>query len=170
MLQALFSDRAFILELGGETIALDSQLLQAAAARLHTLVPGDRVVLHLRRDVLQANCTEAVRNTLYLQMLRDTPVVYGDEQRTKQEHIFTYQLYANCLEPSTALGADYLQVDLSACSTLHRAHYQRGVLNNLFVTTFFLREYHYQKQKNNAFYHVQTANLPFQNFEFHYLP
>ena len=44
------------------------------------------------------------------------------------------------------------------------------MLNNLFVTTFLLREYHYQKQKANAFYHVQTANLPFQNFEFHFLP
>ena len=31
-----------------------------------------------------------------------------------------------------------------------------------------LRDYHYQKQKNNAFYPVQTLNLPFQNFEFHY--
>ena len=31
-------------------------------------------------------------------------------------------------------------------------------------------EYHYGKQKANAFYHVQTANLPFQNLEFHYLP
>ena len=50
------------------------------------------------------------------------------------------------------------------------AEVEDGVLNNLFVTTFFLREYHYQKQKANAFYHVQTANLPFQNFEFHYLP
>ena len=30
-------------------------------------------------------------------------------------------------------------------------------------TTACLRDYHYQKQKSNAFYHVQTANLPFQN-------
>jgi uncharacterized protein len=33
-----------------------------------------------------------------------------------------------------------------------------------------LRAYHYQKQKSNAFYHIQAANLPFQNFEFFYLP
>ena len=61
-------------------------------------------------------------------------------------------------------------MDLSELLALHRRHFMRGVLNNLFVTTLFLREYHYQKQKNNAFYHVQTANLPFQNVEFHYLP
>ncbi len=168
VLQALFDGSAFVLELNGEAIALDSQLLKPQRS-VHTLVPGDRVVLHLRRDLLAHNCPEAVRNTLYLQMLRDTPVVYGDEQRTKQAHVFTYQLYAQFLEHSTLLGEDFAQMDLSGIIDLHRAHYQRGVLNNLFVTTYFLREYHYQKQKANAFYHVQTANLPFQNFEFHYL-
>lgn len=169
VLQALFDGSAFVLELNGEAIPLESQLLKTQRS-LHTLVPGDRVRLHLRRDLLAQNCPEAVRNTIYLQMLRDTPVVYGDEQRTKQAHVFTYQLYADFLEPSALLGDDFAQVDLSGLIELHRAHYQRGVLNNLFVTTFFLREYHYQKQKANAFYHVQTANLPFQNFEFHYLP
>lgn len=169
VLRTLFSDSAFVLELRGELLPLDSQLLKTRRTQ-HTLVAGDALVLHLRRDVLQANCPEAIRNTLYLQLLRDTPVVYGDEQRTKQEHIFTYQLYANCLEPSPRLGDDYLQCDLTDLLALHRAHFRRGVLNNLFVTTLFLREYHYGKQKANAFYHVQTANLPFQNLEFHYLP
>ena len=168
-LQQVFSERAFILELADQPIPLSSQLLKQLRTQ-HTVVPGDRVLLHGRRDVLEAGCPEPIRNTVYLQLLRDTPVVYGDEQRTKQEHIFTYQLYANCLEPSARYGEDYWQVDLSALLALHRGHFRRGVLNNLFVTTFFLREYHYQKQKNNAFYHVQTANLPFQNVEFHYLP
>ena len=53
---------------------------------------------------------------------------------------------------------------------VHQAHYRKGVRNNLFFTTFFLREYHYQKQRSNAFYHIQAINLPFQNFEFYYLP
>ena len=101
-------------------------------------------------------------------MLRDTPVVYGDEQRSKQEHIFTYQLFFDCLD-SSPLGPDWLQADLSGIIELHRNHYRRGVLNNLFVSTSQLRDYHYQKQKNNAFYHIQAVNLPFQNFEFHYL-
>ena len=41
--------------------------------------------------------------------------------------------------------------------------------NNLFFTTTALREYHYQKQKNNAYYHIQAINLPFQNIEFYYI-
>jgi uncharacterized protein len=150
-------------------VALSSQLLKQRRT-VHTLVRGDRIVLHLRRAALLTNCPEPIRNTVYLQLLRDTPVVYGDERRIKQEHIFTYQLYANCLQPSEREGQDWLQLDLTELLALHQGQFRRGVLNNLFVTTFFMREYHYQKQKNNAFYHVQTANLPFQNFEFHYLP
>lgn len=167
ILQELYSDTAFILEVGDELIPLTSQLLKDRAT-WHTLVPGDHIVLHARRSIFDANCQEFLRNTLYLQMLRDTPVVYGDEQRTKQEHIFTYQLFASCLLESVKLGTDYLMADLSGLIELHRSHYRRGVRNNLFFSTLFLREYHYQKQKNNAFYHIQAINLPFQNFEFNY--
>jgi uncharacterized protein len=168
-LQVLFDDSMFVLELADEQVPLSSQLLKQRRT-VFTLAFQDRLVLHLNRSVLTAHCPELIRNSLYLQMLRDTPVVYGDEKRTKQEHVFTYQIYFNCLQPSDRFGPDYLQFDLSDLVNLHRQHYQRGVLNNLFVTTCFLRDYHYQKQKDNAFYHVQTANLPFQNFEFHFLP
>ncbi len=169
LLQALYSDSAFVLEVRGEQVPLTSQLLKERVD-WHTLIPGDSVVLHVARRLFEANCPEPLRNTLYLQMLRDTPVVYGDEQRTKQAHIFTYQLFADCLEESALFGAEYGMVDLTGLLDLHRAHYRKGILNNLFFTTLYLRDYHYQKQKNNAFYHLQAINLPFQNFEFYYLP
>ena len=41
--------------------------------------------------------------------------------------------------------------------------------NNIFFTTSSLRDYHYLKQKNNAYYHIQAINLPFQNIEFYYI-
>lgn len=168
VLGELYSDSAFVLEVGDETVALGSQILKQRAD-WHTLAASDRLVLHVRRDLFAANCPEPVRNTLYLQLLRDTPVVYGDERRTKQEHVFTYQLYFNCLQASDRLDG-WLMADLAGIVGLHKDHYRRGVLNNLFFTTLHLREYHYQKQKNNAFYHIQAVNLPFQNFEFFYLP
>lgn len=169
ILRELYSDTAFILDIGDESIPLQSQILKQRSD-WHTLAGSDRLVLHVRRNLFNVNCAEPIRNTLYLQMLRDTPVVYGDEQRTKQEHLFTYQLFHRCLAPSDRYGDDYLMADLSGIVALHRPHYQRGVRNNLFVTTLHLREYHYLKQKNNAFYHLQALNLPFQNFEFYYLP
>ena len=39
----------------------------------------------------------------------------------------------------------------------------------MFFTTGALRDYHYAKQKNNAFYHIQAMDLPFPNIEFYYL-
>lgn len=171
LLGALYSDTAFVLEIDGELLPLSSQLLKPQRD-WYTLTPADAIRLHVRRDLFSAGCDDLLRNTLYLQLLRDTPVVYGDEQRTKQEHVFTYQLFYNLLESSdraVELGGDYLMADLTGLLALHSAHYQREVRNNLFVTTQYLRDYHYQKQKNNAFYHIQAINLPFQNFEFYYL-
>ncbi|HSP78200.1 MAG TPA: SPASM domain-containing protein [Myxococcaceae bacterium] len=168
-LRALYSDESFLLELGGELLPLASQLLKRERS-LYTLTREDRLRLHVRRELFRQACPEPVRNTLYLQMLRDTPVVYGDEKRTKQEHLFTYQLHFQCLEPSDSAGEDYVMADLGGLVHLHRSLYLPGVSNNLFVTTQYLREYHYQKQKNNAFYHIQAINLPFQNFEFYYVP
>jgi uncharacterized protein len=168
VLQTLYSPEAFRLELGAELISLPSQLLKPHPTS-YTLVRGEKLVVHLPRSLFSVNCEEEIRNTLHLQMLRDTPVVYGDEGRAKQEHLFTYQLFANTLQESDRFGSNYLMADLSGLVELHSAMYRRGVLNNLFFTTGQLREYHYQKQKNNAFYHIQAMNLPFQNLEFFYL-
>lgn len=168
LLQALYRDDAFVLEVGDELLPLASQLLKQRAD-WYTLAEADRLVVHVRRELFDANCSEPLRNTLYLQMLRDTPVVYGDERRTKQEHLFTWQLHTPCLEPSARLGDGWLMADLAGLVALHRRLYRRGVRNNLLFTTGYLRDYHYQKQKANAFYHIQAVNLPFQNFEFFYL-
>ena len=61
-------------------------------------------------------------------------------------------------------------LDLGGLLALHRPLFLRGISNNLLVTTGHLRDYHYQKQKANAFYHIQAINLPFPNLEFNYLP
>lgn len=167
VLVQLYRTDAWQLEINGEWLALESQILRARSD-CHTLLPGDTLRLHLRRELLAVACPEPVRNTVHLQVLRDTPVVYGDEQRRKQEHLFSYQLFANCLADSP-LGADWALLDLAPLLALHAPLFRRGVRNNLLVTTGYLRDYHYQKQKANAFYHVQAINLPFQNVEFHYL-
>jgi uncharacterized protein len=169
VLTELYSEKAFVLELQDEVVPLASQILKPHAT-WYTRARGDRLAVHFPRALLQVACDEPVRNTLYLQMLCDQPVVYGDERRTKQAHLFTYQLYADCLEPSARYGADYVMADIAGIVDMHAHLYRRGVLNNLFFTTSSLRDYHYQKQKNNAFYHIQAVNLPFQNFEFFQLP
>ena len=169
VLRELYSDKAFALEVGEELVELSSQITKPHST-WYTRAHGERLVVHFPRSLLAVACDEPVRNTLYLQMLCDQPVVYGDEKRTKQAHLFTYQLFADCMQPSTRLGPDYVQADIAGIVDMHERLYRRGVLNNLFFTTQYLRDYHYQKQKNNAFYHIQAVNLPFQNFEFFHLP
>ncbi|WP_205750466.1 radical SAM protein [Deinococcus fonticola] len=164
-LQQLYREDAFLLEHGGEVLALASQILKPERLLL-TVAENDPVGLHVHRDLLAGG--EAHRNTLYVQLLRDSPVVYGDEARTKQAHLFTYQLWLDHLLPSS-YSENYLYADLGPILRAHSHLYQRGVLNNLLVTTSALRDYHYLKQKNNAFYHIQAINLPFQNAEFYYL-
>lgn len=166
VLRELYSDKAILLEINGELRQLRSQILKQGRD-LFSVCAIDRITLHIKRSLLEANCNEPVRNTLYLQMLRDTNVIYGDEQRSKQEHLFTHQIYLNLLQPSTA-GEGFVMTDLGGLLNLHKEMFINGVLNNLFVTTSYLRDYHYQKQKANAFYHIQAINLPFQNFEFYW--
>jgi len=167
LLQQLYSPDAFVLELNGELLPLQSQIL-ASQRSLYSVGADDRLVLHVRRSLFEANCAELIRNTLYIQLLRDTTVVYGDEQRSKQEHLITHQIFHNLLQSDLLLGEEWLTADLAGLLQLNNRHFFKNVLNNLFVTTGQLREYHYQKQKNNAFYHIQAINLPFQNFEFYW--
>lgn len=165
-MQELYSDKSFIVELNGQPVQLCSQLLKNGR-ELYSLCSDDRLTLHVRRSVFMVNCDEPLRNSLHLQMLRDTVVVYGDERRSKQEHLFTHQIYLNQLLPSPMFEG-FVMADLAGLLLLHHGMYLKGVLNNLFVTTGYLRDYHYQKQKANAFYHIQAVNLPFQNFEFYW--
>ena len=51
----------------------------------------------------------------------------------------------------------------------YKTQYSLDNPNNIFFTTSSLRDYHYLKQKNNAYYHIQAINLPFQNIEFFYV-
>ncbi len=167
LLQQLYSPDAFLLELNSELIPLQSQIL-APQRNLYSIGMADRLVLHIRRSLFEANCTELIRNTLYIQLLRDTTVIYGDEQRSKQEHLITHQIFHNLLQPDLLLGKEWLSTDLAGLLQLTMRYFIENVLNNLFVTTSQLREYHYQKHKSNAFYHIQAINLPFQNFEFYW--
>ncbi len=167
VLQQIYSPDAFILSLNGERIQLCSQIL-TPQRNLYSIEPDDRLLLYAIRSIFDANCPELIRNTLHIQILRDTSVVYGDEQRTKQEHIATYQLFYNMLDSELISGKEWVFADLTGFLHLCRRYFIKNVLNNLFVTTGQLREYHYQKQKNNAFYHIQAINLPFQNFEFYW--
>ena len=119
MLQQLYSPDGFALELNGELIPLQSQIL-APQRSFYSIGPDDQLLLHVRRSLFEANCTELIRNTLYIQLLRDTSVVYGDEQRSKQEHLITHQIFYNLLQPDPLLGEEWLTADLTGLLQLSK--------------------------------------------------
>lgn len=164
LLQVLYTNNGFALEVNGEFGFLTSQLLKTNKEQ-HFIEPGDKIFIHVKKELFEFNCADIVTNTLHLQLLRDSKVVYGDEMREKQEHIFTQQVFYKQLMPSER-GEQWLKIDLSPILELWSTQFIDGVMNNFFVTTSALREYHYKKQQKNAFYHIQAVNLPFQNFEF----
>lgn len=168
VLQELFNTTNFYLVHNKKHISLESQLLKPKRQVL-LLSAQSNLLLYIRKTVFLANSKELIRNSLHLQMLRDTKVVYGDEQRTKQEHTFTQQIYYNILRDNQQNTETHFVINLMPTLLSFQETYREKVLNNLFFTTSALRNYHYQKQKENGFYHIQALNLPFQNLEFFWL-
>lgn len=167
VLTALFSQHLFFIEVDGERYELESPILKNTHD-LEFLNETSCLTLGIHQDVWQIACEDVVNNHVLLMLLRDTPVTYGDEGRTKQEHIFDYALYHQSLKQIALKHGDYYHYDLAPLLRQHAVFYRQRVRNNLFITTKTLREYHYNKQRKNAFYHIQAINLPFPNFEFYW--
>jgi uncharacterized protein len=108
--------------------------------------------------------------------LRNTMVTYGDENRLKQEHLVDYSIYEGAFRSfakvenseKTMVASKVLYFDLGPFLRLHQDLFLQDIRNNLYVTTKTLREYHYSKQRKNAFYHIQSINLPFPFLEFYW--
>jgi uncharacterized protein len=167
-LQQIFSADSVIMTVNGERLSLQSQITKVSR-KIITLSDTDRIEIHVTRKFFNAACDDPIRNTLHLQFLRDTTVIYGDEQRTKQEHLYNFEVFSRHLKSNQYFGNEMLSYDVTQLFKLLSVSYLPGVLNNLFVTTHYLRKYHYEKHQANAFYHIQTINLPFQNIEYYWV-
>jgi len=167
ILSSLYSNNDIFMEYNNNFEALESQILKAKR-KIVSINSNDSFKIHVNKALFQSNCQETICNKLMIQCLRDVPVVYGDEKRTKQEHTFNFEVYHNMLCNESNKGEEYLVYDLKELLYMMRGTFLPGVLNNMFFTTSCLRRYHYEKQKENAFYHIQAINLPFQNIEFYW--
>ena len=118
--------------------------------------------------MINEQCDYPENNSLYMMLLSGDTVTYGDENRNKQRHIATNQIYKGVLDHGNN-NDEYYVYDIKNIIVQYKQEYSYDKPNNLFFTTSSLRDYHYTKQKNNAYYHIQAINLPFQNIEFYYL-
>ena len=167
-LKYIYDSCVFELEVDGKRYPLISQLLRKSRDIVY-LTPVSTVKIRMKKHMLKEECDYPENNALYLMLLSGELVIYGDEGRTKQRHLATHQIYKGVLDHSRENEVEWYVYDISGLLGEYAKEYAQDKPNNLFFTTTELRDYHYQKQKNNAYYHIQAINLPFQNIEFYYM-
>ena len=167
-LRYIYDPEAFILTVDGRPFPLQSQI-RRAEREFVCITPESTVFIDVKKEVMQAECAEPVNNALYIQLLSGDTVRYGDEGRVKQRHVVNEMVYFGVLEQQPPGREGYYRLDISHLFRRYGGSLSREEANNLFFTTSALRDVHYAKQKNNAFYHMQAMDLPFQNIEFYFL-
>ena len=166
-LKNIYDSDVFILKVDDEEYKLESQILKNKRDIIY-LTEESKITLYIKKGVLE-DCDYPVNNALYIMLLSGNLVQYGDENRIKQEHIMTHQIYTNTILKNKSDKRGYYCIDITNIISLYYKDISYENPNNIFFTTNELRDYHYNKQKNNAYYHIQTINLPFQNIEFFYI-
>ena len=167
-LKYIYDSGVFELDVDGDRYPLISQILRKSREILY-LTPISTVKLRMKKHMLQEECDYPENNALYLMLLSGDLVTYGDEGRTKQRHIATHQIYKGVLDHSGDNEEEWYVYDISGLLREYAKEYATDSPNNLLCTTTELRDCHYRKQENNAYYHIQAINLPFPNIEFYYL-
>ena len=166
-LKYIYDNDSFILKIDDESYPLSSQILKNSRDIIY-ITPKSKIEIWMRKNLINEVCDYPENNALYIMLLSGNLVTYGDENRTKQRHVATHQIYKGVLDNGKS-NKNYYIYDLSKMIELYKGEYSIDSPNNMFFTTTSLRDYHYTKQKNNAYYHIQSINLPFQNIEFYYL-
>lgn len=166
-LKNIYSPDVFILKVDDIEYKLESQIIKSKRDIVY-LTDESKITLYIKEGVLE-DCDYPASNSLYMMLLTGDTLQYGDEQRVKQEHIMTHQIFTNTIKKEKSDKKGYYCVDLTTILSLYYDNISTENPNNLFFTTTELRDYHYTKHKNNAYYHIQAINLPFQNIELFYI-
>lgn len=167
-LKYIYDDTVFILNVDGNEFQLSSQIVKNRRDFIY-IVPNSKVKIYMKKNMICEDCDYPENNALYIMLLSGNLITYGDECRTKQRHIATMQIYKGVLDNTLSDKEEYYCYDISNLFKEYKDHFAQDKPNNIFFTTSALRDYHYIKQKNNGYYHIQSINLPFQNIEFYYI-
>jgi len=167
-LKYIYDANSFILKVDDQEYKLESQVTKVNRDVIF-ITPDSKVTIYMKKKLIEAECDYPENNSLYMMLLSGNLVTYGDEGRTKQRHIATVQVYKGVLDNTPSDKKCYYKYDITNMIKEYSKEYSLENTNNIFFTTSSLRDYHYYKQKNNAYYHIQAINLPFQNIDFYYI-
>lgn len=162
LLMELYNPSNIKLGINGEYIDLFSSLIYDKTMSV-TMYSTDDLKLFISNEYIGINNTED--NNILLMILSKDTVVYGDEQRTKMQHIEHIEID---LKDTEKVEEGYL-VDLrKVLESIKDKIPREDMWYEMFITTKDARKYHYDKHSKNAFYHIETINLPFHSFFFSY--
>lgn len=164
ILQKLYLKDNFLISVNDELALLDFE--KDALYKSFKISSKDNIKLLIKKEVFDYSTKETLSNFIYMSLLGGEAKAYGDEKREKTLHIETKHLYLEKLLNESLELEGYLIYDISSFLKENSRLYSLNHKNFIFFTTKALREYHYEKQAKNAFYHAQTINLPFLRFEF----
>lgn len=167
-LKYIYDSDSFILSVDGIEFKLESQIIKKTRDIIY-ITKTSKVEIYMKKNLINEVCDYPENNSLYIMLLSGDLITYGDENRTKQRHIATHQIYKGVLDNIVSSKKGYYKYDISSLIKEYSKEYSISDPNNIFFTTSSLRDYHYLKQKNNAYYHINAINLPFQNIEFYYI-
>ena len=167
-LKYIYDDNSFILSVDDNEYKLSSQITKNARDIIY-IVPTNKVYIHMKKNMISEESDYPENNAMFIILLSGNLVTYGDEGRTKQRHVASYQIYKGVLDSKKEIKKGYYSYDITNMFKEYKEQFSEENPNNIFFTTSALRDYHYLKQKNNAYYHIQAINLPFQNIEFYYI-
>lgn len=167
-LKYIYDDSCFILKIDDREYKLESQILKNYRDVIY-ITPSNSIKLYIKDNLLEEVCDYPINNSLCIMLLSGNMVEYGDEKRTKQQHIASFQIYKGVLDKCERTKDGYIILDIKKFIDDYQDFLSVDKPNNIFFTTNSLRDYHYTKQKNNAYYHIDAINLPFQNIEFFYI-
>jgi uncharacterized protein len=165
-LKYIYDNDSFILRIDDQEYKLESQIIKKSRDIIY-ITPKSKIEILMKKHLIEELCDYPENNSLYIMLLSGNLVTYGDEGRTKQRHIATHQIYKGVLDKNS--NDLYYIYDITNMIKEYKNEYSIDNPNNIFFTTSSLRDYHYTKQKNNAYYHIQAINLPFQNIEYYYI-
>lgn len=167
-LKYIYDTESFILSVDEVEYKLQSQILKKVRDIIY-ITPESKVKIYIKENILDEECDYPENNALYIQLLSGDMIQYGDEGRIKQRHVMNQMIYKGVLKENKSDKKGYFEYDITSIFKEYSKYLSKEQPNNIFFTTSALRDYHYLKQKNNAYYHLQAINLPFQNIEFNYL-
>lgn len=145
-LKYIYDDESFILEVDNVEYKLKSQVIKNIRDFVY-ITPNSKVKIYMKKHVISEVCDFPENNSLYIMILSGNLVTYGDENRTKQRHVVTHQVYKGVLDNTKSDKEEYYVFDLSNLISEYKNEYSKESPNNIFFTTSSLRDYHYTKQK-----------------------